>query len=309
MRSPSNPQITVTSNRPVREFSPVSLDDLLQRRRQLRRQRSLKVVQSAWRTVLVTGLAVGLGWFITRPLLLVRGVEQIQVTGNEFLSSQVLKSLLPLSYPVSLFQVQPESLAHILETRAPIAKASVSRQLFPPQLSIQVQERRPVAQATHIELSEQNKPNVGFLDEHGLWIPVEVITNLDADLALPTLTVKGFRSDYQADWSYLYPLLQASPVEVVAVDWRDPNNLILQTDLGKVFCGSNRALFAQQLIVLDKLRNLRQQPEFEEIDFIDLRNPENPVLRVKQPVVPVDQRAQASDESAMLEETTSPSQL
>jgi cell division protein FtsQ len=269
----------------VREFTPVSATELAQRRQKLRRQRGLKVVQSVWRTVLVSGLAVGLGWGITRPLLLIRGPQQVSITGNEFLSAEVLRALLPLDYPISLFQVQPERLAEVLETRAPIATATVNRQLFPPELTIQVQERRPVARATNQVLTGPNAPQGGFLDEKGLWIPAEVITNLDADLELPTLVVSGFRAEYQKDWPQVYQLVKSSPVAVSAIDWQDPNNLILQTELGTVHCGLNRVVLSQQLTVLDQMRNLSQDPEFANIEFIDLRDPDKPILRVKNTLV------------------------
>ncbi|MEM8604407.1 MAG: FtsQ-type POTRA domain-containing protein [Cyanobacteria bacterium P01_H01_bin.121] len=297
------------------DFTPVSAADLANRRKRLKRQRQIKVVLSVWRTLLVSGLAIGLGWAITRPLLLIRGPEQVNIDGNAFLSTETLRSLLPLQYPASLFQIRPEALATVLETQAPIAKATVDRQLFPPQLMIEVQERRPVAQVVSAGPSNVQVDRLGFVDAKGLWIPVEILTQLDPELALPTLIVRGFKPKHQADWPLVYQAIQASPIEITEIDWQDPSNLVLQTELGPVhFGGKHQILLTKQLSVLDQMRNLSQDPEFDNVEFIDLRDPDNPTLRVKQPVAAIavsqeqNPQAQSSETAPMTTATESANQ-
>src|SRR4028119_1149443 len=126
-------------------IASVSQAQLTTRRKKLRRERRVKSFQAIWRSLFVGGMATSLVWAITLPEWVIRQPEQVVIEGNHFLSSQAIRSLLPLSYPQSLLRVQPQALAKSLESQAPIAKAIVSRQLLPPGLTIQVKERRPVA--------------------------------------------------------------------------------------------------------------------------------------------------------------------
>jgi cell division protein FtsQ len=78
----------------------------------------------------------------------------------------------------------------------------------------------------------------------------------------------------------LYQQIQQSPIAITEVDWRDPNNLILQTELGTVHFGLYGANFGTQLQALDRLRNLPEHPQFKKMDYIDLRDPNSPYLHL-----------------------------
>ncbi|MBE9068818.1 cell division protein FtsQ/DivIB, partial [Leptolyngbya cf. ectocarpi LEGE 11479] len=76
--------------------------------------------------------------------------------------------------------------------------------------------------------------------------------------------------------------LQKNQTQISQIDWRDPTNLILQTELGRVHIGPYGQNFSKQLAALDRMRNLNAQMDIEEIAFIDLRNPDNPTLEILQ---------------------------
>ena len=59
----------------------------------------------------------------------------------------MIRSLLVLSYPQSLWRIEPTAIAKSLKQQPTIAQASVSRRLFPPGLMIEIKERVPVAMA------------------------------------------------------------------------------------------------------------------------------------------------------------------
>ena len=109
----------------------LSTRQLGRRRQQLRRQRRLKLVQLLWQTIALGTLTGGLFWLINQPFWLIREPEQIKVEGNQLLSDQAVRSLLPLSYPQSLWKIQPQVLASSLESRGQIASASVMRAVLP----------------------------------------------------------------------------------------------------------------------------------------------------------------------------------
>jgi cell division protein FtsQ len=164
-------------------IASVSQTELTTRRKKLRRARRIKSFQSLWRSLLAGGMATSLVWAITLPNWVIRKPEQIVIEGNHFLSSKTIRSLLPLSYPHSLLQVQPQAIAKSLESQAPIVKATVSRQLMPPGLTIQVVERKPVAiaQAPTSQNAKTSNPtsSSGLLDEQGVWLPKSSYTQLE----------------------------------------------------------------------------------------------------------------------------------
>lgn len=272
--------------------SPITPENLAQRRRKLKRQRGWKVVRTVWRTFLVSAMAGGVFWAIAQPIWLIRNPKQIQVEGNTLLSEEAIRSLLPLEYPISLFHVRPQLLQEALETSAPIRAATVSRELIPPHLVIQVQERRPVAQAT-APAPAGAKPGAngqppaeqiqGLLDDRGFLISAADLVRLESTAEFPPLKVMGMREEYRSLWPELYAALQASPIKVESIDWRDPNNLVLKTDLGIVYCGPFSSQFKAQLAVLDRMRDVAQHPEAKQVAYIDLSRPDAPYLQMTKP--------------------------
>jgi len=266
-------------------ITSVSQTELAQRRSQLRRQRRLKALQTIWRSLLVSVLAGGVVWVITRPDWVIRNPEQIDIEGNELLSAPKIRSLLHLSYPQSLLKLQPQIIVDNLESQAPIARVTVTRQLLPPSLTIQVKERQPVAIAQPPTAKKQPtsaKPiPLGLLDAQGVWIPIDNYSNGKRSLKLPTLKVIGLHDQYRAYWSSLYQTVSHSPVKVVEIDCQDPVNLIIKTELGKIHLGAYSSRIPYQFKVLDRMRELPTHINPDEIDYIDLKNPDFPSIQLK----------------------------
>lgn len=275
-------------------IASVSQEKLTDRRKQLRRARRIKSFQAIWRSLFVGGMASSLVWAITLPDWVIRQPEQVVIEGNHFLSSKAIRSLLPLSYPQSILRVQPQAIAKSLESQAPIAEATVSRQLVPPGLTIQVKERKPVAIAVgtaplgaiaQAAASQNAKtsnatPPPGLLDEQGVLMPSSSYTKLEQNLELPTLKVIGSRDQYRSYWSEVYQAVSHSPVKVFEIDWQNPANLILKTELGNVHFGPYSSRFTEQLGVLDRMRELPSHISPSKIAYIDLKNPDFPAIQM-----------------------------
>jgi cell division protein FtsQ len=253
----------------------VSSEQLKDRRKQLRRKKRVFFWQGLWRFCLITAITGGLTWVITRPNWIIYESEQIEIEGNQFLSKDAIRSLLPLKYPQSLLRIEPKQLVAQLESTGPIADAVISRQVFPPSLTITVKERKPVAIAPSPFAQES-----GFLDAQGIWMPQSSYTQIKEKLDLPKLKVLGFQEDFKKHWQTLYPLIKSSPVKISLVDWRNPSNLILVTELGKVHCGGTDAYLTKQLTVLAKMRNLSNHVSIKAIEYIDLTNPQYPTIQL-----------------------------
>ncbi|MBW4444233.1 MAG: FtsQ-type POTRA domain-containing protein [Plectolyngbya sp. WJT66-NPBG17] len=264
-------------------IAPVSRTELSQRRQKLRRQRRTRFFQASWRNVAIAGFAVGALWVATLPAWVIRKPEQVTIKGNRFISEQTIRTLLPIAYPQSLLKVQPQSISDALKAKAPIANATVDRQLFPPSLTVRVQERIPIAQTA--SSSKASQP--GLLDETGAWMPQDSYTTLNPNFKLPTLRIIGNPEQYRPNWATFYRSIRQSPVKTLEANWEDPTNLILKTELGTVQFGVYGSNFPAQLKVLDEMRRLPSRVNAGQILSIDLRNPNSPLLQMNATKTPV----------------------
>ena len=265
-------------------IASVSHSELNQRRRMLRNHRRLKLFQSLLRTLAVSSLAGGLVWATTRPIWVLHESSQVRIEGDRLLSEQVLQSLLPLSYPQSMLQIQPEAITHSLESQPTIAKASVTRQLFPPGLRIQVNERIPVAialiKSSTVSSTSRSISSVGLLDRYGAWIPLQTYTSQSRTPKLPNLKVIGLPDQYRSYWTQLYQVVSRSSLKIIEIDCQDPANLILKTELGIVHLGAYSPRLTDQLKVLEKMRQLHTKLNTSQIAYIEIKNPQTPLVQM-----------------------------
>ncbi len=260
---------------------------LKNRRQALRDQRRLKAWQAIWRFWVLSSLAGGLLWILIQPQWVIRDRSQIQVEGNKLLSKDQIRQLLTLSSAQPIWQLPIQQLNQQLQASPPIAESQITRQLLPPRLTMTVQERQPVA----IAFSDKNS---GYLDAEGVWIPQTFYRQTPPTLKLSSLKVIAFENAYRSSWKTLYPLIRQSSVKIFEVNWRNPNNLVLKTELGTVYWGSSSTQLAEKFKTLAQLRSLPSRVSLSRIIYIDLANPSNPVLQVKPlPTKPVPSKTAA----------------
>jgi cell division protein FtsQ len=265
----------------------ISRTNLTQRRKRLRRRRQMKIIQTIWRTIAVTGLCGGLLWVTIQPMWVLETPKQIVVkSGDRLLSNQAIGSMLGLSYPQSLWRIEPSRIANTLKKQPNIAEALVSRRLFPPGLIIQIQERVPVAitQTSKQQNSDTSskKESVQLLDITGVLIPVEKYTSLNPNSQLPNLKVIGTPEQYRSYWTQLYQAVSQSSVKITEIDCQDPTNLILKTELGNVHLGAPTSQLPEQLKALSQMSHLPTQLNPNGIEYIDLKNPDSPLVQMNQ---------------------------
>lgn len=302
--------------------SEPQLGQILDRRKQLKRQRRLNFLRATWRTIIITGLTTTLGWVLTQSEWKIQQVSQVEFKGNQQISTQTLEQLLPLTYPTSLIQIQPQAIAQTLQDRAHIQKATVTRQLFPARLTVTVQERAPVAvtacdrcqlmtetaSADHAKLSPAN---LWLIDAKGVALPLETYGELQQSGRLPQLSLQNFfqpppqsaqtsaeaaqqsldkepfqpvvlNPDRQRQWQQIYPILRQSSVTVSALNWQQTDQLVLSTELGQVHLGTYGPQLTDQLRALERLRSLPGAVNVKQVAYIDLRDPERPVLEMRE---------------------------
>lgn len=288
------------------------------RQQQLIRQRKQRFRRSAWRTLVTLGLTVGLGWAVCQPEWQIRQSDQITLTGNEQIDSQTLEHLMVLQFPTSLIRFQPQALISQLETNAHIKQVIVTRKLFPPRVNVVVQELPPVAMTeckgcTLVLQPGRANPltlgpaNIWLVDRRGVVLPADSYPKLEKAHQLPKLAIDDYLQptpqedsspntsseppattqlvaidrQKQLQWQQMYALMERSPVQIKRLNWQDPNQLMLQTKLGKIRMGPFTPKFSRQLQALDEMRTLPKSVDPKQIVYIDIENPENPVLELR----------------------------
>lgn len=266
----------------------ISSTQLKSRRQELKSKRRLKTLLVALRTLLITSLAGGTFWLVTLPDWVIRNSDEIEIEGNQFLSVEEIRSLIPLSYPQPLLQLSIEELTEKLKAKAPFEDISISRTIIPPSITIKIEERQPVAMAfAPVSSSPNHKAQVvkvGYLDAKGILVPKEFYQDASArGLKIPIFKVIGFPEQYLPYWEQLYGLINQFELKITEIDWQDPNNLILKTELGKVYLGAYTSKLPQQLTVLAKMKQLPEKVHPSQIIYIDLSDPQWPSIKQKTP--------------------------
>jgi cell division protein FtsQ len=258
-------------------YPPISSnEELRQRRFQLRKQRRLRAIKVCWQVLVLGALVGGIGWAVRQPDWVIRRSQQIQVSGNRYLSANAVREMLDLKYPVSLLQIEPQSLNKKLLGQGNIAAATIYRELIPPRITIQVQDQAPVAMADRAARS-------GLVNAAGNWLPLASY-QITAD-QLPRLQLLSANSGLCPDWPALYRAVQQSPVTISEIDCRNPLNLLLKTEIGNLRIGAfEQARFYKQLQKAHEMREWQQQYQLKfhqisDVAYIDIENPDVPKIQ------------------------------
>ncbi|AFY91574.1 cell division protein FtsQ/DivIB [Chamaesiphon minutus] len=256
----------------------VSREHLKQRRRQLQQQRRVRVIKSLWRLICMGGIFAGIAWAIDRPDWTISKPEQIQIEGNQYITDATVRSMLAIPYPKPIVELAPTQLAAQLKQRSSMTTVNIDRRVFPPRLVVQIQDFPPVARIMQNETTASQI----FIDERGLQLPLASYRSIVWQ-SLPTLQLRPPSQGLCPQWPQLYRAVQTSAVAIGIVDCRNPQNLMLQTEVGKVRLGAigNNLLLDRQIQELDRLRDWSKSAKPETIDYLDLENPDSPRLQLK----------------------------
>lgn len=265
----------------------ISNNQLKNRRNELKKQRQLRNFIVFLRAILTMSIFAGVFWFFTLPNWVLRDSKQIKIEGNELLSDDEIRSLIPLNYPEPLLKLSLNDLQENLKHKIPVKDVLINKQILPPSLTIQVVEKKPVAIALAPKLSAKTKQvtiqPIGYIDEDGIFVSYQLYQNLkNKPEETPSLKIIGNPQIYLAYWGELYNLIQQSQVKITEINWENASNLVLITELGKVHIGSYTSKFATQLTMLDKLQILNTKIPKNNIEYIDLTDPDLPAIKEKE---------------------------
>ncbi|APB34463.1 POTRA domain, FtsQ-type family [Gloeomargarita lithophora Alchichica-D10] len=247
--------------------------DFRQRRQKMRRQNQYRFWLDIWQTFASGGVVLGLGWVLVHPLWWVKEPQQITIRTEGLLTEARVRELLTLEQPQPLWQLSPTALTQKLQQQAIVAQVRVWRQGFPSRVVVWVQERNPVAVLVPADQ--------GFLDPEGNQLSAEYAPTLRQLKRYPQLRVTGWHPTQKSLWPQVYRAVMASPVRVTGIDWENPGDIRLHTELGLIRLGGNLEQLPDQLAALDRLRNLPRQVPLNRIAAIDLSDPQAPLVELR----------------------------
>lgn len=264
----------------------VSTTELKNRRRLLEKERRIRLLISLFRLGATLGFTTITFWYVTLPHWVIRDSKQIEIEGNELMTVDEIRRLIPLKYPQSILKLSPQELARRMEKKMPVEKVVVIKEFQPPRLKIRLKEKPPVAVAFSPKISQKTPQitleKVGYLDADGVFVDKKFYQNLEKQREkIPQLKIIGWPQTYLPYWQEVYHMIEQSPVKINTIDWRNPANMVLLTEIGTVYIGPYTSKFPEQLMVLEKMKSITRKIPRERIVYIDLMAPEIPSIKEK----------------------------
>ena len=207
-------------------------------------------------------------------------IQDIRISGSKLFSQNDVVNNSTLKLPIRLISINTKFLEKDLKKNLSLKNVSVSRQLFPFGLKIEVNTRIPIAYGERILNNEKIS---GFIDKDGFFINQQ---NADKkNLKKLTIQVFGWKEKFKKTLSKIFIAQENYEFEVVKVTFT-PNGFlsIEEKGLKTILLGFDPNLINYQLQIINNLKNEFKKNSFSiKIDNIDLTNPNKPKIKVFKP--------------------------
>jgi len=207
-------------------------------------------------------------------------IQDIRISGSELFSQSDVVKNSSLNFPIRLILVKTNLLEKELKQNLSLKNVSVSRQIFPFGLKVKVKTRTPIAYGEKIL---NTKKILGYIDLDGIFIKKE---NADQEnLNKLTIQVFGWEEKFKNILSKILNEHKNEKFEVVKITFSPSGFITLEErNLKKIFLGFNHDLINYQLQIINKLKIEFLKNNFsDEIDNIDLTDPNKPKIKVFKP--------------------------
>jgi len=218
--------------------------------------------------------------FISLATLKKVNIEDIRISGSQLFSQNDVANISTLKFPIRLIFIETNLLEKELKQNLSLKNVSVSRQIFPFGLKVQVKTRTPIAYGERIL---NGKKISGFIDKDGIFINKQNAEEID--LSRLNIQIFGWKERFKATLSEILIANENYEFEIVKITF-SPNGFLTleEKDLKKIFLGFNPNLINYQLQIIDNLKNQLKKNNFsEKIYNIDLTNPNKPKIKVFKP--------------------------
>ena len=207
-------------------------------------------------------------------------IEDIRISGSKLFSQNDLVNNSSLKLPIRLIFIQTNFLEKELIQNLSLKNVSVSRELFPFGLKVDVKTRTPIAYGEKISNEEKI---LGFIDKDGIFI--EKQNTDEKNLNKLNIQVFGWEKKFKKPLSEILITQENYEFELVKIIF-SPNGFLTveEKDLKTIFLGFNPNLINYQLQIINNLKNEFKKNNFsKKIDNIDLTDPNKPKIKVFKP--------------------------
>jgi len=256
----------------------------VERRRELRLQRRNERLRNAWQMLVLLGLSAGLGTLLLRQGWTLSSAEQVEVEGSHHIDREQVINAAGLNFPQPLLSLEPRRLEAELQDTLPVMEVRVSRWMAPPRLRVELVDREPVARAQRLGPKGLEQ---GYVDRQGYWMSARQVQGL-AGAASEGPLVLGWREHHRPSLTLMLQASERLSADLRQIRFEPSGALSVQsTRLGEVRLGPGDNRLPRRLEVLDHLiETLPPHVQGKELQAIDLTEPEQPELAVKQPPNP-----------------------
>ncbi len=218
--------------------------------------------------------------FISLTTLKKVDIKDIRISGSQLFSQNDVADISTLKFPIRLIFIETNLLEKELKQNLSLKNVSVSRQIFPFGLKVQVKTRTPIAYGEKILNGEKIS---GFIDKDGIFINKQNAEEID--LSRLNIQIFGWKERFKATLSEILIANENYEFEIVKITF-SPNGFLTleEKDLKKIFLGFNPNLINYQLQIINNLKNQLKKNNFsEKIDNIDITDPNKPKIKVFKP--------------------------
>ena len=207
-------------------------------------------------------------------------IQDIRISGSSLYSKNYVLDNSSLEFPIRLIFIKTNYLEKELKQNLSLKHVSVSRQLLPFGLKIDLDTRTPVAYGERIL---NDKKIVGFIDKDGTFINEQNAGNVN--LSKSTMQVFGWKEKFKKTLSDILVGQENYAFEIIKITF-SPNGFISieEKDLKTIYLGFNPKLVDYQLQIINNLKiEFKKNKLSEKIDNIDLTDPNKPKIKVFKP--------------------------
>ena len=218
--------------------------------------------------------------FISLKTLKKVNIQDIRISGSELFSKNDVVTNSSLEFPVRLIFIKTNFLEKELKQNLSLKNVSVSRQILPFGLRVDIKARTPIAYGERII---NDKKILGFIDKDGIFINKQYAE--DTDLSKLTIKVSGWEEKFKRVLSEIFISQENYKFEIIQIKFL-PNGFLTieEKDLKTILLGFNHNLINYQLRIINNLKNEFKKKNFsEKIDNIDLTDPNKPKIKVFKP--------------------------
>ena len=207
-------------------------------------------------------------------------IQDIRISGSELFSQEDVVNNTSLKFPIRLIFIKTNFLENELKQNLSLKNVSVSRQLFPFGLKVDVKTRIPIAYGVKVL---NNKKVLGFIDKYGIFIGEQNADNVNLNKI--TIKVIGWEEKYKKILSKILIAQENYEFELVKINF-SPNGFLSleEKDLKTLLLGFNPNLINYQLRIINNLKIEFKKNNFpKKLDNIDLTDPNKLKIKVFKP--------------------------